>query len=353
MILHVLIYNAIMAGVDVAVLVRLRRKQTLAAWLAGMAVAGVAAAGLAVVAVRGSPFAIMHLAAYGIFLHGGVLLAGSAVLFWRPRRWLAVLCGAAAVLLAAVAVDAFLIEPTWLEVSHYRFATPKLSEPVRVVVLADLQTDRIGPYERRAFEEALRQEPDLFLLAGDYLEAGSGEFERLRDELNWLLRELKLRAPLGVYAVRGNIDRPGWPAIFDGLPVTTATSTTTFRAGELDLTCLDLADSFSARLDVPAPNPDRFHVVLGHAPNFALGQVEADLLLAGHTHGGQVRLPLVGPVLTLSSVPRSWAAGLTEMSGGRRLIVSRGIGHERGSAPRLRFLCRPELLVIDLVPEGQ
>jgi uncharacterized protein len=252
-----------------------------------------------------------------------------------------------------VAVDAFLVEPTWMEVAHYRFVTPKLSEPVRVVVLADLQTDRIGPYERRAFEETLRQQPDLILLAGDYLHAESGDFERLRDELNAMLDELDLRAPLGVYAVEGNIDGPGWRAIFQGLPVTPVTRTTTYQVGELDVTCLGQADSFHAGLDLPALDPARFHVVVGHAPDFALGDVEAEVLLAGHTHGGQVRLPLLGPVLTLSDVPRSWAAGLTELGDGRRLIVSRGVGHERGNAPRLRFLCRPELVVIDLVPEGQ
>ena len=86
----------------------------------------------------------------------------------------------------------------------------------------------------------------------------------------------------------------------------------------------------------------------------------ADLLLAGHVHGGQVRLPFWGPVLTLTSVPRSWAVGRTDFDGGataggawdggRTLIVSRGIGMERGEAPRLRFLCRPELVVVDLVP---
>ena len=96
---------------------------------------------------------------------------------------------------------------------------------------------------------------------------------------------------------------------------------------------------------------DRFHIAMGHRPDFALGQIEADLLVAGHTHGGQVRLPWVGPLLTFSEVPRSWAAGLTDLPDGGRLLVSRGIGHERGHAPRLRFLCRPELVVIDLVPE--
>jgi len=349
--LHVLVYNLILAGVDVAVLVRLRQRRTFAAWLAGMAVAGLAAAGLAVVAGRGSLFATAHLAAYGIFLHGSALLAGSVVLLWQSQRKLAWACGLMALGVLGVAVDAFLVEPTWLEVTHHRFVSAKLDRPVRIVVLADLQTDRIGPYERRAFEEVMRREPDLILLAGDYLQAGAADQERLVSELNHLLRDVGLRAPLGVYAVQGNIDSRGWTHAFDGLPITVAWRTETFAPGPIDLTCLSLADSGFPRLSVPRPDPERYHVVLGHRPDFALGRVEADLLLAGHTHGGQVRLPLLGPVLTLSNIPRSWAAGVTDLDAGRRLLVSRGIGHERGSAPRLRFLCRPELVVIDLMPE--
>ena len=88
-------------------------------------------------------------------------------------------------------------------------------------------------------------------------------------------------------------------------------------------------------------------------PNFALGEIPADLLVAGHTHGGQVRLPWIGPMITHSRIPHAWAAGLTELPGGGKLLVSRGIGMERGFAPPMRFLCRPELMVIDLVPERE
>ncbi len=133
--------------------------------------------------------------------------------------------------------------------------------------------------------------------------------------------------------------------------MTAVESTRSFELERLRLTCLSEADSFDPSLEVARANPGRLHVVLGHSPDYALGRIEADLLVAGHTHGGQVQLPLVGPLVTLSEVPRRWAAGLTELPGGARLLVSRGIGMEGGAAPRLRFLCRPELAVIELTPE--
>ena len=73
----------------------------------------------------------------------------------------------------------------------------------------------------------------------------------------------------------------------------------------------------------------------------------AHLALAGHTHGGQVVLPFFGPPMTLSRLPRRYAGGLHDYHG-LPLHVSRGIGMERGSAPQIRFLCPPEICVIEL-----
>ena len=92
--------------------------------------------------------------------------------------------------------------------------------------------------------------------------------------------------------------------------------------------------------------------MLGHKPDFSIHSPDADLLLAGHTHGGQVQLPFIGPLVTLSNVPRAHAEGQNQL-GSTTLIVSRGIGTEQMDAPRLRFLCWPELSIIDLVPEQQ
>jgi predicted MPP superfamily phosphohydrolase len=75
-------------------------------------------------------------------------------------------------------------------------------------------------------------------------------------------------------------------------------------------------------------------------------------VLAGHTHGGQVVLPLFGPPRTASRLPRLYAGGLHDFAG-TPLHVSRGVGMERGFAPPLRFLCPPEICVLDVHLRGK
>jgi predicted MPP superfamily phosphohydrolase len=77
------------------------------------------------------------------------------------------------------------------------------------------------------------------------------------------------------------------------------------------------------------------------------GQVDVELALGGHTHGGQIVLPGFGPPLTLSRLPRRYAAGLNVYEG-IPLHVSPGIGMERLTAPQVRFFCPPEVSVIDV-----
>lgn len=295
-------------------------------------------------------FGLIRFAAFAIFLHGPLLLAGLALVARRRRPRLAWTAAGGAVVILLVAVQAFLVEPHWLEVSRYSIDAPELEEPLRIVVLSDLQTDGLGDYEKRVVETALEQEPDLILMPGDYVqEADEERRRRLRQELAALFRQSSFGAPLGVVAVRGDVDGPGWQEAFAGTPVTVVTSTRTLDLGPVRVTALSAKDA--RRPDFAAPAVDAYSILLGHSPDFALGEVaDADLLVAGHTHGGQVRLPLIGPLITFSQIPRAWAAGLTRLPSGPTLVVSRGIGMERGWAPRLRFLCRPQLVVLDLVP---
>lgn len=346
------LYNCVMAVITVTALWGARRDvRPRACFLATIAV-GAAALLLAISlggSLGGGPFGALRLLAYGLFVFVAAVWAGATVMLWRSRRLSAALFASGFLLLEGVAVDAFFIEPHWLEVSRVRIATDKLGEPVKIALLADLQTDEIGDYERFVIERIVAERPALILLAGDYLQESHDEVRRhLQANLRRLLKEAGFSAPLGCYAVRGNVDGADWSDCFTGTDVRAVTKTQSFDVDNLKITCLSMADSFSTILAV-AP-ADQYHIVVGHCPNFALGNVPGDLLLAGHCHGGQVRLPGIGPVLTFSRVPRSWAAGVTELGGGRVLIVSRGVGMERGLAPRLRFLCRPELVFIELAP---
>ena len=73
-----------------------------------------------------------------------------------------------------------------------------------------------------------------------------------------------------------------------------------------------------------------------------------DLTIAGHTHGGQVRIPFFGPPITLSRVPRRVAGGGLHELQGNAIYVSRGVGCERASAPRVRLNCPPEVSLLTL-----
>jgi hypothetical protein len=338
-----LFWNALLLGADVAALAWVRKRRTARSAVEAVAAGGFAACFGAV--LGGGFFGITRLWAWAIFLHGPVLLGVLAVLLRGPARIAAAVLGLAT---AAVGIDAFLVEPFRLELTRVRVETPKLKAPLRIGVLADFQADAIGPHEERAVRLLLDEKPDLLLLPGDFLQCGSAERPALRRAMQELLRRAGFSAPLGAFAVGGDVDPRDWPAIFEGLPVTCLEPTRSLDVGPLRLTGLDFDASCDPRARV-APS-DRFHLVFGHRPDFALGDVRADLLVAGHTHGGQVRLPGIGPLVTMSRVPRAWAAGTTALEGGRTLVVSRGVGMERGSAPRLRFLCRPEVVVIDLVP---
>jgi uncharacterized protein len=296
-------------------------------------------------------FAKLRLLAWGVFAGFPVGALGIALLTRKTSKPYALFSLVAAFAMLGVYGFAFHVEPHRLEVNHYEITTTRLDEPLRVVLIADIQTDDIGEHERRALRAAREAQPDIVMMAGDYLQCSSqGQLAKQRPLFRQLLNEPPLRAPLGVHAVAGNCEYGwDWTPIFDGTNVSTYGDTTTIDVGPLKLTLLGFQDG---RLGKTIERDDeRFHIVMGHYPDFASrAPVDADLLLAGHCHGGQVRVPGFGPPITLSSVPRDWTQGMTELEGGRKLIVSRGIGMERGHAPRLRFLCRPEVIVIDLVP---
>ncbi len=257
-------------------------------------------------------FGRIQLMVWGIFVHFPAYLISNIVLLRSQKKvYTSILIGIFALILL-ILVDAFLIEPHSLEVTRITLSSEKITEPVTVALLADIQTDSPGSYEEQLLDLVEAEDPDLILLAGDYLQIKDPDQYRASVKiLNSLLVEADLSPLLGSVAVRGNVDWNGWEDIFQDLEVIIVEETEMFDLGPIAITGLDWLDSENPALEVPGVA--KYHIVLGHSPNYSLGSIDGDLLLAGHTHGGQVQLPGIGPLMTLSAVSRSWASGLTEI----------------------------------------
>ena len=133
-------------------------------------------------------------------------------------------------------------------------------------------------------------------------------------------------------------------------------TTVTTAIGDVDVIGLDdphMGAARPARVDwSPPPQPVALRLGVVHAPyvHVLAHFVDAgfDLTLAGHTHGGQVRLPGLGALVDNCDLPLHMARGLTRYDEGMWLHVSAGLGTSR-YAP-VRFACRPEATMLDLVP---
>jgi len=298
-------------------------------------------------------FGMIRLLSYGLFIHVPAFLFLSALLLYRRNLGQGYHLFTLALLIACVGMYAFFIEPYWIEVKQVDIHSDKITKPLKIALIADFQTYRVGDHEKRAIDIMCSQKPDLILFAGDYIQAGSRKsFKQQVKEVRNLLLDMPCKPKHGIIAVRGNIDPSGWKKMFSGLKVPTiiTSGTRTYHIGELAVTTLSWRSSRNTNLVLKKQKG--FHIALGHAPDYALGKIPADLSLAGHTHGGQIQIPFIGPLATSSSVPNQWASGETIFEDGRRLFVSHGAGMERGYAPRIRFWCRPQVVIFTLKPAG-
>ena len=265
-------------------------------------------------------------------------------------------------LLIGTYIYARFVEPYRLETTFYQWHSPKLvglDHPLRIVLLADIQTDQVGACEKKVFAKTMTLKPDLILFAGDYLQCLDRESYRCQAEkLSKTLTESNLTADLGVFAVVGNSEVLNGTDCFDRTSVQWLIDRSVILEHaniRLCLTGLSMGNGSTCEPTAPSPleNLDRsvFNIVLSHYPDFVLDlppDHAVDLCLAGHTHGGQICLPFIGALFTVCRIPRAQASGWHQING-TSLCISRGIGMERGYAPRLRFLCRPQIVVIDLL----
>lgn len=366
-----LIFHAIMLAFDAGVAVCIYRKAPHARVPRVLAVVGLASVPLVVslavilsaaFATR-SIFMLMRFVGYALFWHAPLLL-----LIAVPRPWRALWVRPALVTVAAGLILAYFyaywVEPFRLEVTHYDYTSPQLAgleRPITLLQVSDQQTEHFGEFDERVLQTIVALHPDMVAFTGDYGQGPLPNYLADMDQIHRRLVELGFHPPLGAFAVRGDCDPSrAWKSLFEGLPVKTLEDeyvSVALPGCRINLIGLNRPTS---RTTVPgfleriAPERDRdaLDLVLGHAPDYAMALAQTNrpfLALAGHTHGGQVVLPFIGPLLTLSSVPRPYAYQFLPMGPGV-LSTSRGIGMERMDAPQLRFRCRPELRLITLRP---
>jgi uncharacterized protein len=360
MLLLCCLFDGIALAIGIPLVLRQRWRGLSAELLGTAVVAGLILGAISALTLPGGGFALMRGWAHGLFCVVLPLLALRALRVSGPAPRLAALWLTIAALGTGCYVWARRVEPFRLEVTTATVTSPRLrglERPVRLALVADLQTDAIGPFEVTVFDHLVEQAPDLILWLGDYLQldaaAGARELPALHAQL------ARLRPRLGMFAVDGDVDGAlgGAAQVFAGTAVTVLNDASASLDGvPIDLHGLSRMRSRAPLLDagiVRRLPGARFPILLGHAPDYMQavlrGGLDADaLMVAGHTHGGQVQIPGFGPLVTLSSVPRWLAGGGVFRRGACWLVCSRGIGMERGHAPRLRFACRPQLIVLEL-----
>lgn len=240
------------------------------------------------------------------------------------------------------------LEADWLEVTVVVVPSKKLAlgQHVTIAHVSDLHVDR-DSRALMALEKALRDlQPDLLVFTGDALNAREG-VARFRQVIS------SANARLGRFAVRGNHDVYRWREVdlFGGGIATELLSDEplVIDNGRMALCGAPFGSGDVLEACVRRAPQDALTIAAYHSPD----EVEAlkprpDLYLAGHTHGGQVRVPFYGAVITFSRFDKRYEMGRYEVNG-TTLYVNRGIGFEP-FAPRVRFLSRPELTIIQVVP---
>jgi predicted MPP superfamily phosphohydrolase len=285
-------------------------------------------------------------------LHDGHPLLPAAT---RPAMTLACL----ALLPAAVGFYAARVEPYRLRTDRQSVAIDEAragDDAVVIGVVADLQTVQVTDHERDAVQRVVDAEPDLILVAGDLFQGTPAQLDANRDALHDLLATMD--APGGAFVVPGDTDSiPVLEQLTRGTPVEVLTDETARVAvGDREVVVGGLTlEVTGAGLDVlaeleEAPG-DEIRVLLAHRPDRAMRlqpDSRVDLVVAGHTHGGQIQVPGIGPLMTLSQVPRDVAGGGLHQLDGNAVYVSTGIGREQQGAPQVRFLAPPSVALLTL-----
>src|SRR6185295_16744168 len=292
-----------------------------------------------------------------------ILLGLLFVLYNEIRRSsgcrLRILFAVIVLFLAGMAFWGFLIEPGRLVIREQTIQIdgwPQQLDGLRIAVLSDIHADDwfITDKKLRTIVERTNQlQPELIVILGDYMSSNGRVTRRVEPErFGPILKDL--HAPLGVYSVLGNHD--WW---YSGVQVRRGLENNGIQVLENEVIHFDargtqlwlvgLADLWTRRqaiADTIAMVPEGAPVIaLTHNPDiFPDLPQRIPLLLAGHTHGGQVRLPLIGSVVESSDFGARYVKGHV-FENNHHLFVTTGIGT---SIVPVRFGVTPEIVLLTI-----
>jgi uncharacterized protein len=220
----------------------------------------------------------------------------------------------------------------------------------RILHLSDLHIDGLTGLAERVADSLQALEVDLCVLTGDYRFLTRGSCQEVYPRMACLLAQVNTRH--GMIGILGNHDVAEMVPEFEGMGVKMLLNTAVeIRRDRQSLWIVGVDDPHYYGCDdlpgalrgVPS---DAFKVLLVHTPEL-LAEAHhhgIHLYLCGHTHGGQIRLPFVGPVITHANCPRKYVRGAWQY-GTVKGYTSPGVGC---SGVPARFLCPPELVLIEL-----
>ncbi len=254
-------------------------------------------------------------------------------------------------------------EPHWLDVGRHEVAIAKMPKkaPLKILQMSDFHSSSFVSlnFLRHAVELGLSLQPDLICLTGDFITAGDSQLEGLAD----VLAPLAQAAP--TFACLGNHDGGWWTKFHGGFADSLVVqgllqdADVTLLLNERreisvrdwKITLAGVGDMWSGAMQPqavfqsPVAAGTDATVLLSHNPDTKsnLKSYAWDLLLCGHTHGGQLRLPFIGtPFAPVQD--KKFVEGLHRWEN-RWIHITRGIGNLHG----LRFNCRPEVSLLTLV----
>jgi predicted MPP superfamily phosphohydrolase len=254
------------------------------------------------------------------------------------------------------------VEPFRLGVTHQTYVTDKWSADVpalRLLQIGDIHVERVTPREERLNQLIHELKPDIIVFTGDFVNLSNTDDLEAEKAIREIISEW--RAPLGAYCISGTpLVEPlhrvqAFVKDLDNLKLLpNQWITVNTPGGALDI--LGMVVTHDMRRDremlkkmMQIAPKDGLKLLLMHPPDIAPEANEAgiDLYLAGHTHGGQIRLPLLGALFSSSQLGNRFIMGRYEL-GRTTLYTSRGVGLEGLGAPRARVLCRPEIVLWEI-----